>query len=415
MRPLILALLVLALPHSALAGDVLLVGNKGENSVSFIDLADGQELGRAATGRMPHEIAISPDGSQAAVVAYGGRTIDIFQVAKREKLRTIDLSPNEGPHGLVWLPDGRLVVTTERSRTLTIVDTRAGDKVSSIASGQPGTHMVAVSPDHRRAYATNIPAGKVTIFDLAAGRKLRDLQVGGSPEGIALTPDGRTLWVADLEGARVQAFDAAAIAAADPSTAAFHVTVKVRDGTRQELDSLLPPLERELRALPGAGNVRSSIEGNEAWVLVSLPSARAGEADVDGAVRRSGTSFPKGRTDVEIRELGAQPLAVIRTDERPIRVLASPDGQWIVTSNHGQGSLSVIDAGTRALARTIPVSGTKEAEQVTILFSKDGQRLYAAETGRNQVAEIDFASGQVLRRLPAGAQGDGLAIAVSPR
>src|SRR5687768_6398614 len=97
------------------AAGILLVGNKGENSLSFIDLATGRELGRAATGPMPHEIAISPDGRQAAVVAYGGRSIDIFDVAGRARLRTIDLSPNEGPHGIAWLEDGRILVTTERS------------------------------------------------------------------------------------------------------------------------------------------------------------------------------------------------------------------------------------------------------------------------------------------------------------
>ena len=52
----------------------LLVGNKGENMLSFIDLASGRELGRAPTGNMPHEIAISPNGRQAAVVAYGETT-----------------------------------------------------------------------------------------------------------------------------------------------------------------------------------------------------------------------------------------------------------------------------------------------------------------------------------------------------
>ena len=186
----------------------LLVGNKGEDTLSFIDLATGRELGRPGTGRMPHEIAISPDGRQAAIVAYGGRTIDIFDLATRQKLRTIDLAPNEGPHGLVWLPDGRIVATTERSQTLTIVDTSRGDSVSSIRTDQQGTHMVAVTPDARRAFTANIPAGTVTVLDLAGARKIRDIQVGGRPEGIALTPDGRTLWVSDLEGARVLAIDA---------------------------------------------------------------------------------------------------------------------------------------------------------------------------------------------------------------
>ena len=193
----------------AKAGDAgtLIVGNKGEDTVSFIDLASGAELARLQTGHMPHEIAISPDGKRAAVVAYGGASIDIFDVNAIRLLRRIDLSPNQGPHGLVWLPDGRLVATTKRSKTLTIVDTRRKDAVSAVPTAQEGTHMVAVSGDLSRAYTANIPAGTVTVIDLAAGRKLRDIEVGGKPEGIALTPDGRTLWVGDLEGARVQAYD----------------------------------------------------------------------------------------------------------------------------------------------------------------------------------------------------------------
>jgi YVTN family beta-propeller protein len=196
-------------PGAAPAGATLLVGNKGEDTLSFIDLATGRELARPATGKMPHEIAVSPDGRQAAVVAYGGTTIDIFDVASRAKLRTVDLAPNAGPHGLVWLGDGRLVATTERSQSLVIVDTERNDAVGTIRTDQQGTHMVAVSPDARRAYTANIPAGTVTVVDLAAGRKLRDIAVGGRPEGIALARGGRELWVGDLEGARVQAFDTA--------------------------------------------------------------------------------------------------------------------------------------------------------------------------------------------------------------
>ena len=284
------------------SGPILLVGNKGENTVSFVSLATGAELGRSATGTAPHEIAISPDGSQAAVVAYGGRTID--------------LSPNEGPHGIVWLKDGRLIVTTERSRSLAIVDAASGKLANSIATGQRG-HMVAVSSDAARAYTANIPDGTVSVVDLRAGAKLRDLNVGGEPEGIALSVDDRTLWVSDLAGARVTAFDS--------------------------------------------------------------------------------TSFEK--------------LGEIATGPVPIRVLASPDGKWIVTSNLGNGSLTIIDAASRQRVRDVALSGTEGAGQVTILFGPDGSKIYAAETGRDTVAEVELASGKVLRRLPAGKNGDGLAIA----
>jgi YVTN family beta-propeller protein len=294
---------------------ILVVGNKGEDTLSLIDLATAKEIVRLPTGDQPHEIAISPDGRQAAVVAYGGTTIDVFDLATRTRLRTIELSPSQRPHGLVWLSDGRLVATTEASQSVAVV--LPSGEVRSIATGQVGSHMVAVASDNRHAYVANIGSGTVSVIDLTAGTKLRDIATGGRPEGIALARGGAELWVGDLGAPRVQAFD-------------------------------------------------------------TVSGVRLGEVAID-------------------------PVA--------IRVAASPDGKWVVTSNVGSGTLSVIDAATRTLARTIRVSGSAEAGQVTILFSADGKRLYAAETGRNQVAEIDFASGAVLRRLDAGKNGDGLALA----
>ena len=232
-------------------------------------------------------------------------------------MKTIDLSPNEGPHGIAWLADGRIVVTTERSQSIAVVDPAAGKVTTSIKTDQQGTHMVAVSSEGRMAYTANIAAGTVSVIDLRQARKLRDVAVGGRPEGIALSRDELTLWVGDLEGSRVQVFD------------------------------------------------------TETW----------------------------------------DRLAEIKTGGVPIRVAASPDGKWIVTSNLGAGGLTIIDAATRQHVRDVPLSGSQEAGQVTILFSPDGSRLYAAETGKDVVAEVDLATGKVLRRLPAGKNGDGLAIA----
>ena len=98
-------------------------------------------------------------------------------------------------------------------------------------------------------------------------------------------------------------------------------------------------------------------------------------------------------------------------DPVAIRVLASPDGKLVATSNIAAGTISLFDAGTRAPVKTIAVSGEQAKGQVTLLFSPDSKRLYAAETGHDKVAEIDVASGAVLRRIAAGKNGDGLAIA----
>jgi YVTN family beta-propeller protein len=393
----------------------LLVGNKGENTLSFIDLATGRELGRSPTGPMPHEVAVSPDGRQAAAVAYGGRSIDIFDVGTRARLRTVDLSPNEGPHGIVWLADGRILTTTERSQSLVLIDPARDWAVSAIATGRQGTHMVAVSPDRRRAYTADIASGTVTIVDLAAGRRLRSFRLGGAPEGIVLSPDGATLWVADNEAARVQAFDAAAMEAEESRLApVVAISYVVADAAPAEVESLVTrPLEGALREMAGAEEVTSAVRGNRGWTELVLARGTAAP-DMDAVVARvraASGSFPRGRTEIVPRILSAAPLATVATGPVPIRVAASPDGRWIVTSNMGDGTLTLIDARTREVSRTITVSGERAAGQVTILFSADGRRLYAAETGRNQVAEVDMESGRVLRRLRAGAGGDGLAIA----
>lgn len=196
------------IPASIAAAETLLVGNKGEDSVSFLDLATGAERARIATGKAPHEIAISPNGTQAAVVAYGGTTVDIFDVARARLVKRIDLAPNSAPHGIVWLRDGRLVVAAEKSRSVVVIDPRNG-RLHSIPTDQSGTHMVAVSPDQSRAYAANVGAGTISVIDLRHGVKLNDIQVGGNPEGLAVTTDGRELWVGDNSAPRVRVVDLA--------------------------------------------------------------------------------------------------------------------------------------------------------------------------------------------------------------
>ncbi len=302
-------------PETPLAGDILVTGNKAEDTVSLIDLASGAELARLETGHMPHEIAISPDGSQAAVVAYGGTTIDILDIASAARTERIDIAPNERPHGLLWLADNRLVATTEGSDTLTLVDMNDG-AISAIPTGQQGTHMVAVSPDRTRAYVTNMQSGTVGVIDLEAGEVVRNVEAGDTPEGLALSPDGGTLWVADRDNATLYAFD----------TATLERTAEV-----------------------AVGNF-------------------------------------------------------------PIRVAVSPDGTEVVTSNFADGGLTVVDAESATVARSILVSGSAGAAQVTIVFSADGETLYVAETGRARVAAVDMASGEVLRRYDAGRGSDGLAV-----
>ncbi len=317
MRRLILAAALLAtMAAPAAARDLLLVGNKGEDSFGIYDLADGKQLAKLPTGSQPHEIAVMGDGTQAAVVNYGGTTIDVFDLDPLGKVATIELAPNKRPHGLLWMPKSeRLIATTEGSSSVAIVE--PDGKLTSIPTGQQGSHMVALLGEER-AFVANIGSGTVSVLDLETNRKLRDLTTGGKPEGVAVA--GGKVFVGDLTAPRLTVFDA---------------------GTYEKLAEL-------------------AIDGNA------------------------------------------------------IRVIASPDGKTIATSNVNKGSVTLIDTATHSVLRSFPVSGDPQAAQVTLIWSADGTRLYAAETARNQVAEIDAATGKVLRRIDVGKNGDGLAVTRIP-
>lgn len=316
LHPWLLACVALAIALPAAGRDVLLVGNKGEDTLGVYDLADGKPLATIPTGNQPHEIAVMGDGSQAAVVSYGGTSIDVIDLSARGKVATIELLPNRRPHGLLWMPKSeRLIATTEGSASVAIVE--PDGSLTMIPTGQQGSHMVALL-DEERAFVANIGSGTVSVLDLKTNRKVTDIAVGGKPEGIAVAAG--KVFVGDLTAPRVSVFDAT---------------------SRRKL----------------------------------------AELTVGGAA---------------------------------IRVITSPDGRTVATSNISTGSVTLIDAGTNTVSRSFPVSGEGAAGQVTLIWSADGKRLYAAETARNQVAEIDVASGQVLRRIAVGKNGDGLAVASLP-
>jgi DNA-binding beta-propeller fold protein YncE len=199
------------------AAETLLVVRKTGDAIDFMDPGAGLRLASVALGHAPHEVSVSPDGKRAAVTNYGtreqpGSTLSIIDLQQPRELRRIDLTPHTRPHGVAWFAPDRIAVTAEGTRHLVIVDPDAGDVVSAIETGQDVSHMVAVSADAARAYVTNIGSGTTTALDLVAGRKLGDIATGAGSEALAVTPNGRDLWVAARAAGEIAIVDTATLA-----------------------------------------------------------------------------------------------------------------------------------------------------------------------------------------------------------
>ena len=72
-----------------------------------------------------------------------------------------------------------------------------------------GPHGLAVSPDGRTVYASSDGDSKVSVIDTATDKVTRTIEVGTSPHGLAITPDGKTVLAAVFGTSTVAFIDTA--------------------------------------------------------------------------------------------------------------------------------------------------------------------------------------------------------------
>jgi YVTN family beta-propeller protein len=193
----------------------LLVLNKEDATLAIVDPANGSVLGRVPTGQGPHELVVSTDGRTAFAANYGtgpapGQTISMIDLATQKEVRRIDVSPMQRPHGLAFV-GGKLYFTAEASRKIARYDPAAGKIDWEFETGQNGTHMVLPTRDARTIFTSNIGSDSVSVIAEGANGKWTQtiVAVGKGPEGIDLSPDGKTVWSAHSRDGGVSVIDVA--------------------------------------------------------------------------------------------------------------------------------------------------------------------------------------------------------------
>ncbi len=197
---------------------LLLVANKGDHTLSIVDPVSGREIERVPeSGITGHEVAASPDGQTAWVPIYGnsgvgqpgtdGQTLDVIDLASRRRIATIEFPKPVRPHCAVFGRDGMLYVSNELADAITVLDPRTRTILRSISTGQPESHMFAITRDGRRAYTSNVHAGSVSAIDLILNKVAAVIPVSKEAQRIALTPDDRFAITADQTTPRLAVID----------------------------------------------------------------------------------------------------------------------------------------------------------------------------------------------------------------
>jgi WD40 repeat protein len=196
---------------------LLVVGDAGAFRV--VDAVRGTEQRKLDLAEKNALVAldVSPSGKVAATLQASG-TIQVWDLAADKPLHTFQNLNNNplwqnAPGQLIALtPDGKQLVLPHKDGSLHLVDVMSGKEVLAFempASKRPGARgigspqQVAVSPDGRYlAYASRQNAA--TLCDLKTGKRLRELgpgRVGNT--GLAFAPNSRLLAVCGHSDVRV--------------------------------------------------------------------------------------------------------------------------------------------------------------------------------------------------------------------
>ncbi len=206
-------------PRATSSRCLLLVTNKGDRTLSIVDPVAGKEISTVPeSGVTGHEVIASPDGRTAYVPIYGnsgvgqpgsdGQTLDVIDLASRKITTTIDFGRGERPHCAKFNPkDGLLYVTTEITNTVSIIDPKSNKVVGSIPTGQPESHMLAITSDGRRGYTSNVGPGLVSVLDLENRKLLGTIKVVDGAQRISLTRDDRLAFTSDQHEPRLAVID----------------------------------------------------------------------------------------------------------------------------------------------------------------------------------------------------------------
>jgi YVTN family beta-propeller protein len=302
--------LLMALTHdSAKAPGLLLVANKGEHTLGIVDPEAGRQIVVIPEGGVTgHEVVASPDGKQAFVPIYGdsgvgmpgsdGSKIDVIDLASRKVTHTIEFGRGVRPHCAVIGPkDGLLYVTTELDNSVSIIDPKTLKIIGSVPTGQPESHMLAISHDGRRGYTANVGPGTVSVLDLAARKTVTVIPVATHVQRVSISPDGRWVFTSDTTKPRLAVISA----------------------KTNKVDRWI--------ALPGTGYGGASTPDGK-WLLVALPDANAVAVIDLASLKVSKTiTVPAAPQEVLVRPDGK--VAYVSCDSSQ-QVAAIQIGDWNV-------------------------------------------------------------------------------------
>jgi YVTN family beta-propeller protein len=293
--------------------------------------------------------------------------------------------------------DGGLRLFSQTSTTPVSVTVQVGAADALAINGTP--FAVAMSPDGKHAYITDVANDRVSVLDVATRAVVGSILVGGAPSGIAIAADGRAYVVNSADGT-VTVFDTATnnvvrpyvYVGSDPTGIAVNAAgtrVVVANSYEDSVSVIDTATWNVTRVVVGDGPYGVAISGDRALIT--------NEFDDTVTVLDLTTNTVAATISV-----GDAPTGIAAVGNRAVVTNTG------TTTTPGDGTVSIIDLDTLTVVGSPIVAGDSP---MSVVIDATGTYAYIADEDRSVVSVLDVAAATMTDQTRAVAAGPtGLAL-----
>lgn len=320
-------------------------------------------------------IQIVRDAPQAVVTNGGAGSVTIYSANSNS--RTDIPSVGVRPVGVAVSPSGRYAYIANGGQgslsdpcqanstsSFAVIDLQSKTVVQNNVQLGIGSQTVVVDAAGTRAYVANLCSGTISVLDISAGTAtfLRNISGVGFPQGMALSADGRRLYIASTAPGKAQG------ALVTVNT----VTDEVSSVSSQGYSAVavaLNPAGTRLYLLNNGQNGPSGSRGSFAVFDIS-----GGGAPVFLTSIETGFNFPLGLT-------------------------LTTDGSKAYIANAGNNTVSVVDLNSNSIATSF---GSQGLAPFGVSLTPDNALLYVTNRDSNYVSVFNTSNLSLVANLPTG-------------
>jgi WD40 repeat protein len=199
-------------------GKMVLIANRGDNTISVLSV-NGPDVKITDTVSMPDSVAhvvFTPDGKHALAARSNANKVSVLDIADgKVTYNKLDLPTSWWPYNIVVTPDGKLALVNETGGggssdgnvdTTSVIDLSVNPPriIDHIVVGD-GPEGLAMSPKGNLAVAAILrgsnlkkaffaeKTGSLSVLKIDGKKvtKTQDVELGGLPEAVQFTPDGK--------------------------------------------------------------------------------------------------------------------------------------------------------------------------------------------------------------------------------